>query len=352
MEPTRNAQATLVDLLDRILEKGLVINADLIIAVAGVPLLGVNLRAALAGMETMLKYGVMQAWDEKTRAWEREHRKKGEPTLSEKERVVLKTFGSHYYNKGIYNTWRLGYFYLTNKRLLLYQQEFDEIIFQVPIDAIRAIAVKKEKHFTEEEREILYLLLKDGGVARLHSRDIRLKENLEKMGLALEEKPLIPELKRETLKFLNKGEEITHRGKMWHQMASEGIVGDTWRPGQLYVTDKRACWYYDFDRKIAFEAPLDRIVQAKVERRDLGGIIGRKMVLVISYGKEKEALFSTDVPTLGEWGKILSHIISGEEMETCPQCGREAPAKELLERGCTKCGWVSPRLKKKLAEAV
>jgi len=76
MQPTRDTHATLVDLLDRVLDKGLIINADLIVSVAGIPLLGVNLRAALAGMETMLKYGIMQAWDEQTRAWEREYRKK------------------------------------------------------------------------------------------------------------------------------------------------------------------------------------------------------------------------------------------------------------------------------------
>lgn len=81
MEPIKNERATLVDLLDRILDKGLVINADVIISVAGIPLIGVNLRAALAGMETMLKYGVMQAWDEKTREWEREYRKRQEVAL-------------------------------------------------------------------------------------------------------------------------------------------------------------------------------------------------------------------------------------------------------------------------------
>ncbi len=76
MEPTRNSHATLVDLLDRVLDKGLVINADLIISLAGVPLIGVKLRAALAGMETMLKYGMMKEWDEQARAWEREQRQK------------------------------------------------------------------------------------------------------------------------------------------------------------------------------------------------------------------------------------------------------------------------------------
>jgi hypothetical protein len=68
MLPTRENHATLVDLLDRVLEKGLVLNADLIIHVAGIPLLGVNLKACLAGVDTMLKYGVWQDWDEAVRS--------------------------------------------------------------------------------------------------------------------------------------------------------------------------------------------------------------------------------------------------------------------------------------------
>lgn len=68
MNPTRDTHATLVDLLDRVLDKGLILDADLIIHVAGIPLLGVKLRAALAGMETMLKYGIWQDWDEALRA--------------------------------------------------------------------------------------------------------------------------------------------------------------------------------------------------------------------------------------------------------------------------------------------
>lgn len=66
----------MVDLLDRALDKGLVINADIVICVAGIPLIGVNLRAALAGMETMLQYGFMREWDEQIRASERDRREK------------------------------------------------------------------------------------------------------------------------------------------------------------------------------------------------------------------------------------------------------------------------------------
>jgi hypothetical protein len=78
MQPSRDTHATLVDLLDRVLDKGLIVNADLMIHVAGIPLLGVKLNAALAGMETMLKYGIWQDWDEAQRATATEERRRKE----------------------------------------------------------------------------------------------------------------------------------------------------------------------------------------------------------------------------------------------------------------------------------
>ena len=50
----------LVELIDRALQKGVILNADLVVTVADVPLLAANLRLALASVETMLKYGVMR----------------------------------------------------------------------------------------------------------------------------------------------------------------------------------------------------------------------------------------------------------------------------------------------------
>ena len=67
MKPKR--ENDLVDLLDRLVNKGLILNADLIISVAGIPLIGINLKAALASIETMLDYGMMEAWDLRTREW-------------------------------------------------------------------------------------------------------------------------------------------------------------------------------------------------------------------------------------------------------------------------------------------
>ena len=60
IEPSRDGDSGggLADVIDRILDKGLVINADIAVSVAGVELLGVKIRAALASFETAAKYGL------------------------------------------------------------------------------------------------------------------------------------------------------------------------------------------------------------------------------------------------------------------------------------------------------
>ena len=58
VEATRETSGTLVDLIDRILDKGVVINADILVSVAGVELLGIKIRAAVASFETAARYGL------------------------------------------------------------------------------------------------------------------------------------------------------------------------------------------------------------------------------------------------------------------------------------------------------
>ena len=58
MEPTRERSGTLVDVVDAVLDKGLVINADITVSVVGVELLGIKIRAALASFETAARYGL------------------------------------------------------------------------------------------------------------------------------------------------------------------------------------------------------------------------------------------------------------------------------------------------------
>jgi hypothetical protein len=52
LQASRDQSSTLVDVIDRVLDKGLVINADICVSVAGVELLGIKIRAALASFET------------------------------------------------------------------------------------------------------------------------------------------------------------------------------------------------------------------------------------------------------------------------------------------------------------
>jgi len=62
IEPARDAHdangGTLADVIDRVLDKGLVINADIMVSVVGVELLGIKIRAALASFETAARYGL------------------------------------------------------------------------------------------------------------------------------------------------------------------------------------------------------------------------------------------------------------------------------------------------------
>ena len=50
--------ASLADVIDRILDKGVVINADIAVSLAGVELLGIRIRAVLASLETAARYGL------------------------------------------------------------------------------------------------------------------------------------------------------------------------------------------------------------------------------------------------------------------------------------------------------
>jgi len=58
LQATRDGATGLADVIDRVLDKGLVINADICVSLAGVELLGIKIRAALASFETAARYGL------------------------------------------------------------------------------------------------------------------------------------------------------------------------------------------------------------------------------------------------------------------------------------------------------
>lgn len=58
LQRPRETAMSAADLIDRILDKGLVINADIKVNVVGVELLEIKIRAALASFETAAMYGL------------------------------------------------------------------------------------------------------------------------------------------------------------------------------------------------------------------------------------------------------------------------------------------------------
>lgn len=80
----------LPEAIDKILEKGLVINADITVSVADVELLGVKVRAALASFETAAEYGLEfpSGTNTETQAWKEANQ--GKETCPQCGKDVLK----------------------------------------------------------------------------------------------------------------------------------------------------------------------------------------------------------------------------------------------------------------------
>jgi hypothetical protein len=62
--PEADSEGALSRLLDVLLDKGVYLHLDLVITVAEVPLIAVDLRATIAGVETMLEWGLPGLWSE------------------------------------------------------------------------------------------------------------------------------------------------------------------------------------------------------------------------------------------------------------------------------------------------
>jgi len=73
MEPTADSEDVIVDLLDVLLQQGVVLETDVVIGIADIPLVGIKLRAAIASLTTIRAYGVFEEWDLQQRRQRRSH---------------------------------------------------------------------------------------------------------------------------------------------------------------------------------------------------------------------------------------------------------------------------------------
>jgi len=176
MKPERNKNS-LVEVVDHLLEKGLVLNADVIISVAGVPLIALSLKAALAGIETMLEYGMLENMDRETREWAKQHRKTS-PSLLEGESVALKCYGSSYLDTGAKSSWRYAFLHVTNQRIFAWEKAFNRVLYEMKPEEIESYHLERNIYM-EEERLELHLILKNGDTLRLHAA------NMEPLAIAV-----------------------------------------------------------------------------------------------------------------------------------------------------------------------
>lgn len=336
LAPTRLLrETTLNDLIDRLLEKGLFLNTDLIIGVAGIPLLGVNLRLALAGMSTMIRYGFMRDWDEATRAWESAQRRKQEDLLMEKgERLAWSGFAAHWYDRGIYTSWRPGTMYLTDRRLVIIRREPREVLLEVPYREIKKLEIRRNTNFAGAGREELQLLLHSGDLQRVHAAAIsQVVDHLSRnLGINIERLPAKQSVKLPAGWF-----------KVWRR-ADRG-TDSAWRPGIFYVEQGRLYWRAgEKERPEFFLWPPD-LLDCNMLYKDTGTGLKNKPVLQIrclARHDPETVLFSGPEEVLSFWLDTLQSL-QGDELEVCPACGAPGSGRRLLDAGCGRCGWLSVR---------
>ncbi|WP_234373241.1 gas vesicle protein GvpJ [Streptomyces sp. H-KF8] len=257
MRPTRDPRVTLDDLLEVVLNKGAVLHLDLIVAVADIPLIGVSLRAAIAGMETMLEYGMMRHWDEDTRAWAERSTARRALDLEEDENVVCRMSGGHLLTEGLYHGWRPGTVYLTDRRLVVLRDEPREILWETGLDAVTAVRLEPERTVGGEERLRLDVALADGGQERLSAREPGELHALLTEACAGRPAPALP------FAFRSPAEEHPPlaEGHLWYHEPRRG--GPLWRGGQGRMTADRLVWKSPVDSRPALVLPLADITAVR-----------------------------------------------------------------------------------------
>lgn len=169
LQPTRDPGATLPDLIEVLLNKGVHLNLDLIISVADIPLIGINLRATIAGIETMLEYGMMRQWDEQTRAWVQKSLTKHLPLASNEE--IVAAMAASYRQDDFYRAWRPGRAYLTTRRLIIHRRDPAETLWQAELSEISAVELVQDTSVGGETRTRLKVRLLDETEATISAAD-------------------------------------------------------------------------------------------------------------------------------------------------------------------------------------
>jgi hypothetical protein len=102
LQPERDTRGALSRLVEVLLDKGVYLDLDLIVSVAEVPLIAVDIRAAIAGVETMIEYGLLGPGEGASAAVG------GRPASSSVDEVVLRTVARYREPRSTGSVWREG----------------------------------------------------------------------------------------------------------------------------------------------------------------------------------------------------------------------------------------------------
>jgi hypothetical protein len=292
LEPVRDPRATVADLLEVLLDKGVVLNLDLLIAVADIPLVGVSVKAALAGIETMLEYGMMRDWDEQTRAWVQRSLARHVP-LAPGEALVLRMSGSCYDSDA--QLWRPGTVYVTDQRLLVFRRHPPAVLLSQFLAKIRSVRVQDEPTFGGERRVEVRLTQHGGADLRITAEDpsrlarrIRARiSGTERDVTLLTTAPLI-------------------HGKLWYEEPRGG--GAVWRAGRgVLDCDAGLTWRGAADARPAVALKHTDIRQIRLDSRRTP----TSHAAVIVDTVEGERVFAAEAPH--QWFEALSRWHNSEE---------------------------------------
>ncbi|MFE5291173.1 gas vesicle protein [Isoptericola sp. NPDC056618] len=276
LQPTRDLHATLPDLLDSLLNKGVYLDLDLIITVADIPLIGVNLRAAIAGIETMLEHGMMRNWDEQTRAWVRQSLARHVP-LEPDEEVVARMAGGHRQDEPA-TVWRPGTVYLTTRRLLVWRADPRELLWQAALDDVTHVEVRTELAIGGEERERLAVTTPAGTTLLSAAAPDRLAALLRSGGTSGPARP-----------------SAGHQAPVWYREERAGP--SVWRGGTGTLGPDGLTWQGVGDARPAVRLREVREVQARTGRAPVG-----RQVLVVTGDSGTVRLATRDAA----WARALA----------------------------------------------
>lgn len=307
MEPTRNPEVTLPDLITVLLDKGTYLNLDLIIAVADIPLIGINLRATIAGMETMLEYGMMREWDEKTRAWVQQSVARHFP-LQEGEEVIAKMAGGHF-QEGFSDIWRPGSIFVTNQRLVVYRRDPQEVLWESTLDDITALRLFDEETIGSEVRTRLQVDTNDGESTVLSAvAPVRISE------LVTQQRPQIQHSEQDDSQTAtNTAPQL--EGHAWY--LETRADGTTWRGGAARLDGQSFTWQAPTDARPAVNLGLAEITGVHTLKMKTPAGHGLALHVITNEGSLHLAVSNTE-----QWRQLLAaQTAQNVDVEKEPHAG-------------------------------